>query len=76
VARVDRLVLDLASMQEGTVDFTAYPGLRVPPSARERAVPADRTLVAGAALTDAQLSLLPASIGRGGGVSALVRWAQ
>jgi hypothetical protein len=75
-ARVDRLVLDLASVQEGTVDFTGYPGLRVPPSARERAVPADRALVAGAALTDAQLSLLPANMGRGGGVSALVRWTQ
>jgi hypothetical protein len=75
-ARVDRLVLDVPRVQENAVDLTAYPGLPVPASARASEVTADRALVAGAALTDAQLSLLPASMGRGGGVSALVRWNE
>jgi hypothetical protein len=75
-ARVDRLVLDLGRLEDSMVDLAAYPGLPVPPSAREGKVQAGRALVAGAALTDARLDLLPASMGRGGGASALVRWNE
>ena len=75
-ARVDRLVLDLQAVQGGSVDLSSYQGLPVPQSARTAKVPADRALLAGAALTDADVTLLPASMGRGGGVSGLVRWDQ
>jgi hypothetical protein len=39
-------------------------------------LPADRVVVAAAALTDAALSVLPAAMARGGGVSALLRWSD
>jgi Bacterial archaeo-eukaryotic release factor family 2 len=73
-ARVDRLVLDLGRAREHLMSAAAYEGLPVPAAARDAEVPADGILVAAAALTDASLSLLPAGMGRGGGISALLRW--
>jgi len=74
-ARVERLVLDLGRARESVVKPADHDGLPVPSAAREGEVPADRVLIAAAALTDAELSLLPAGMGRGGGVSALLRWS-
>jgi Bacterial archaeo-eukaryotic release factor family 2 len=73
-ARVHRLVLDLGRAREHLVNAAEYEGLPVPAAARDAEVPADGVLVAAAALTDANLSLLPAGMGRGGGISALLRW--
>ncbi len=74
-AQVDRLVIDLAAMAEHTVDVDRYDGLSLPPGV-SGALPADRVLVAAGALSGADLTLLPASMARGGGVSALLRWAD
>ena len=76
-SQVDRLVLDLRAAAEKTVDPAKHPGLAVPPGAADAGeLPADRVLVAAAALTDASVTLLPAELGRGGGVSALLRWSD
>jgi hypothetical protein len=73
-ARVDRLVLDLDRAREHQLRAADFEGLPVPAAARDAELSADRVLVAAAALTDASLSLLPAGMARGGGISALLRW--
>ena len=74
-ARVDRLVLDLDVLHEREVRPSDHPGLALPAGVdRSRSVPADRVLVAAAALSGADLSLLPAELSRGGGAAALLRW--
>jgi hypothetical protein len=76
-AQVDRLVVDLRAAAEKTVDAAKHPGLAVPPGVADAGeLPADRVLVAAAALTDASVTLLPSELGRGGGVAALLRWAD
>lgn len=75
-AQVDRLVVDLAAMRERTVDPGNYDGLPLPAGATGPDLPADRVLVAAGALSGADITLLPASMARGGGVSALLRWAD
>jgi hypothetical protein len=74
-AQVDRLVLDLAAIGERTVDVGRYDGLALPPGTTGE-LPADRVLVAAGALSGADVTLLPASMARGGGASALLRWAD
>ena len=76
-SQVDRLVLDLQAAAEKTVDPAKHPELAVPSGAADAGeLPADRVLVAAAALTDASVTLLPSELGRGGGVSALLRWSE
>jgi hypothetical protein len=76
-ARVDRLVLDPDAAAEHRVRPGDHPGLALPRSAAEaEELPADRTLVAAAALTGAELTLLPGEMSGGGGVAALLRWTQ
>lgn len=74
-AQVEHLVVDLDEVRKHTVDPGAHDGLALPKSAvAAEELPADRVLVAAAALSGARLSVLPAAMSRGGGVSALLRW--
>lgn len=74
-SQVDRLVLDPAAVEELRVNPGEHPGLPLPePAASAADLPADRTLVAAAALTGASLTLLPSTVSGGDGVSALLRW--
>jgi hypothetical protein len=74
-ARVDRLVLDLDALHEREVRPADHPGLALPAGVdASKSLPADRVLVAAAALSGAELSVLPAELSRGGGVAALLRW--
>lgn len=76
-AQVERLVLDLGRMRDRTVDPSRHEGLAAPAGAlARRDLPADRVLVAVAARTDAAVTLLPAYLGRGGGVAGLLRWSE
>jgi hypothetical protein len=73
--QVERLVVDLEVLAEKTVVPGQHEGLPLPPAAVEAAeLPADRVLVAAAALTGADLTVLPATMAHGGGASALLRW--
>jgi hypothetical protein len=73
--QVERLVLDLDSAHEQTVDPSDYPAIELPSAAARRGrVAADRVLVAAGALTDASLTVLPASSIGGDGIAALLRW--
>jgi hypothetical protein len=75
--RVERLVLDLDRTSEKTVRPGQHPGLMLPPGAGEcDELPADRTLLAAAALSGAEVSLLPSELSHGGGVAALLRWDE
>ena len=71
--QVERLVLDPAKLQDETVDPADHPGLAVPETAAGPQ-PADRVLVAAAAATNAEITLLPAEQVGGSAVSALLRW--
>lgn len=76
-AQVERLVVDLGALEDKTVTPRRHPGLALPePAASADELPAARALVAAAALTGAQLTLAPAEMTRGGGVSALLRWSD
>lgn len=76
-AQVDRLVLDLQALRERTVRPADLDGVPLPePAASSDELPADRALVAAGALTGADLTVLPASLSRGGGVTALLRWSD
>ncbi len=76
-AQVDRLVVDLDALRDQVAVPGDHEGLALPePAASAAQLPADRALVAAAALTDARLTLLPAAMAHGGGVSALLRWAD
>ena len=73
--QVEQLVVDLQALAEKTVSPGRYDGLALPPAALDSdSLPADRVLVAAAALTGASLTVLPASMARGGGASAILRW--
>jgi hypothetical protein len=75
--QVEELVVDLERLQDTTVQPARHPGLPLPDSASQVAeLPTDRVLVAAGALTGARLTVLPASMTRGGGASALLRWDQ
>lgn len=74
-SQVDRLALDLRAAAEHTVRPDRYPGLSLPRYALEgEDLPADRVLVAAAALTGASVHLLPAALAHGGGIAAQLRW--
>jgi hypothetical protein len=75
--QVDQLVMDPQALAEKTVEPGKHEGLPLPsPAVRARELPADRVLVAAAALTGARLTVLPASMAHGGGASALLRWDE
>jgi hypothetical protein len=75
--QVDRLLVDLDAVREKSVTPSQHPGLTLPDNAASASeLPADRVLVAAGALTGARLTVLPASMARGGGASALLRWAN
>lgn len=71
--QVERLVIDLEATSTMTVDPAEHPGLRLPEGLAGE-VPADRVLVAAAAATDAEVSVLPRQQSRGQGVAAILRW--
>ncbi|WP_157953216.1 baeRF2 domain-containing protein [Nocardioides allogilvus] len=73
-SQVDRLVVDLDAVHDKSITPAQHEGLPVPAAAAADEQPADRVLVAAAALTGAELTLLPSAMARGGGVSALLRW--
>jgi hypothetical protein len=74
-ARVDLLALDLDAMREHAVRPSEHSGLPVPAAAAgSDELPADRLLVAAAALSGADLAVLPEALTHGGGVAALLRW--
>lgn len=74
-SRVDRLVLDLAELEGRTIATDRLDGVPLPAAARaETELPADRALVAAAALTGASVTLLSSAMSHGG-VAALLRWA-
>jgi hypothetical protein len=76
-SQVDRLVLDLQQLSGRTVRGSDLDGVPLPePAASSDDLPADRALIAAGALTGAQLTVLPKTLARGGGVSALLRWAE
>jgi len=73
--QVGRLVLDLDSARTQTVHPEDYPGLPLPRSAGEAGrLRADQALLAAAAATDADLSLLPEQAVGSQGVAAFLRW--
>ena len=71
--QVDRLVIDPGAASEETVDPADHPGLALPPGVAGP-LPADRVLVAAAAATRADISLLPREHTDPTGVAALLRW--
>jgi hypothetical protein len=76
-AQVEHLAVDLSALAEKSVRPGDHFGLPLPElAASADELPADRVVVAAAALTDAALSVLPAAMARGGGVSALLRWSD
>jgi hypothetical protein len=76
-AQVSRLVVDLDGLAERTVDVAGHPGLALPSTAQPgEELPAARVLVSATALTDASITLLPASMVGSDGVAALLRWSD
>jgi len=74
-SKVEQLAVDLDALAERTVPTERLVGVALPDAAQQqRELPADRALVAAAALTGASLSVLPSTMSRGGGASALLRW--
>jgi hypothetical protein len=78
---VERLVLDLGDAHETTVDPDDHPGLALPEAALHAGpLPADQVLVAAAALTGAEVSVLPHEVplpqdfALSSGVAATLRW--
>ena len=71
--QVETLVLDLRATGEMKVDPAHHPGVALPEGAAGE-LPADRVLVALAAATDAEVTLIPAAEIHGEGVAALLRW--
>jgi hypothetical protein len=75
--QVDRLVLDPAKAADTSVRPADYTGLPLPQSvSAEQELPADRVLLAAAALSDAEVTVLPAEQSPGGMASALLRWSH
>lgn len=76
-AQVERLVLDLQTARELTVDPGKHPGLALPESASgEKSLPADQVLVSAGAATDVDLVLMPKEQIKGGGIAAILRWDE
>lgn len=74
-ARVEHVLVDLADLTERTIAPSRLEGITLPSAARTaEQLPADRAVVAAAALTGASLTLLPKSMIHGS-VAALLRWA-
>lgn len=78
---VERLVLDLEDAHDATVAVADHPGLALPaPAAEAGELPADQVLVAAAALTGAEVSVLPHAVplpqefALSQGVAATLRW--
>lgn len=78
---VERLVLDLEQARSTTVDPAEHPGLALPePALGAGPLPADQVLVAAAALTSAEASVLPHEVSLpqefalASGVAATLRW--
>lgn len=73
--QVGRLVIDLDAAREMTVDPAEHPGLPLPEgvTGEQRA---DLVLLAAAAATDAEVTVLPREHTHGQGVAALLRWAD
>lgn len=78
---VERLVLDLAEARDTTIAASEHPGLALPQRALEAGpLPADEVLVAAAALTGAEVSLiaheieLPRDFALSSGIAATLRW--
>jgi hypothetical protein len=73
---VERLVIDPAAARDLTIDIADHPGLTLPEGAnRAGPLPADQVLVAAAAMTDAEVTVVS------GGmidppVAATLRWAE
>lgn len=75
--QVDRLVLDPAEVAATAVRPADWSGLPLPGSvAADQELPADRVLLAAAALSDAEVTVLPADQSPGGPASALLRWSN
>jgi hypothetical protein len=80
---VERLVLDLEDAHNATVAAADHPGLALPePALSAGPLPADQVLVAAAALTDAEVSVLPHEVplpqdfALAQGVAATLRWDE
>jgi hypothetical protein len=80
---VERLVLDLTDARETTVDAGDHPGLALPePALSAGPLPADQVLVAAAALTGAEATVLPheaplpQELALASGVAATLRWDE
>lgn len=78
---VEQVVLDLPDAHAAGVSAADHPGLALPASAMDAGeLPADQVLVAAAALTDAEVSVvpheipLPRELTLSSGVAALLRW--
>ncbi|MCW2841649.1 MAG: hypothetical protein JWR55_3132 [Aeromicrobium sp.] len=75
--QVGRLLIDPRAAADFTVEPADHPGLALgtvdPPP---RSVPADRALVAAAALTGADIEIAPSSMLSGSPAAALLRWDQ
>lgn len=75
--QVETVVLDPGPVAEESVRPGEFEGLPLPSTASSVAtLPADRVLVAAAALSDAEIAVLPASVSSGEPVAALLRWSQ
>lgn len=78
---VEQLVLDLDDAHATAVSAADHPGLALPTAAEKAGeLPADQVLIAAAALTDAEVSVvphelpLPRELTLSSGVAALLRW--
>lgn len=71
--QVERLVIDLDAAREMSVDPSSHSGLPVDHKGTQ---PADRVLLAAAAATDAEVTVMPREAVGGDGIAALLRWEQ
>ena len=76
LGQVDRLLLDPRAAADVDIVVAEHPGLQIGAVSPPDVVPADRLLVAAAALTSADLDVVPASMLSGAPAAALLRWNQ
>ncbi|WP_137293936.1 Vms1/Ankzf1 family peptidyl-tRNA hydrolase [Nocardioides dongxiaopingii] len=74
--QVAHLVLDPAGAADLELDPDRVEGLALGETGAHGPMPADRVLLAAAVLTDAEVTVLPASVLGGAPVAALLRWQQ
>jgi len=74
--QVQTLVLDPAQAAELTLDPADHPGLAVGPADAVGPLRADQALIAAAALTSAEVAVVPRTVIGGIPVAALLRWDQ